>query len=200
MTDRMHASGKRDPDLMPGPAAPISCLEAKEWMPWFVTGKLGSDQDALLTAHLSHCPGCQRELVELLGLQKAVASEIAGRTSAGNESWKRVRSVAFASDVTEIDIGTLLLGFQLGIRATHGRSSVDGSIRILGRRLRVLGHSSTRASATGNRATPRVSKPRDGHDSAESGASLHGVESGSSLHGAESASSLHSAQKEENDV
>ncbi len=156
---------KRTNDLSPVP--PINCLDAKELMPWFVTGKLTPEQDDRFAAHLSECPHCQRELVEVLRLQNAVSSHIEKCPAATGETWKKIRSRAFAADITRIDVGTLLLGFQLGIRASSKHSSLNGSLRILGKTYRVLGHSGARSSARKDRLDPGVSIARDAEPKAE---------------------------------
>lgn len=169
MSDRTSAIEGRHPDSDPPPTA-IGCPETKEWMPWFVTGALTQEQDALVSAHLSHCIRCQADLIEVLRLRRVVSSEIAQRPAARDESWMRIRAEAFASDITEIDVGTLLLGFQLGIRATHGRSSIDGSLRVFGREVRVLGQPDRRTSAKRSRAASggcNRLKPQRGADKEE---------------------------------
>ena len=150
MTD--PTNGMIENDTPSGTATPVDCLEVRELLPWFATGKLPKEQDAWIAGHLSDCPRCQQELVEVLRLQHAVSSEIAEQPSPSGESWRRIRSRAFASEITEIDVGTLLLGFQLGIRASHKRSSLDGSLRVLGKTYRVLGHSTPRRAVRTRRA------------------------------------------------
>ena len=140
---------------------PIHCLEAKELMPWFVTGRLTPEQEDRFAAHLSECSHCQRELVEVLRLQNAVSSHIEKRPAATDEIWKKLRSRAFAADVTKIDVGTLLLGFQLGIRASNKHSSLNGSLRVLGKTYRVLGHSGTRGPTRKDRSDLGASIARD---------------------------------------
>ncbi|MBN1858654.1 zf-HC2 domain-containing protein [Candidatus Bipolaricaulota bacterium] len=162
MSECMNTIENRNSDL-----APIDCLEAKELMPWFVTGALTPEQDDSLAAHLSHCPRCQRELIEVVQLQNVVSSQVARRPSVRDESWKRIRSEALASDITEINVGTLLLGFRLGIRSAHGRSSVDGSVRVLGRGVRVLGPSTRYEPAKRKHAALDASKPRSAQRGAE---------------------------------
>ena len=162
MSESTNTIESRNPD-----PAPIDCLEAKKLMPWFVTGALTPEQDASLAAHLSHCPRCQNELIEVVQLQKAVSSEVARRPSVCDESWMRIRSEAFPSGITEINVGTLLLGFQLGIRSAHGRPAVDGRVRILGRGVRVLGHSTRYESAKTKRAALDASKPGNAQRGAE---------------------------------
>jgi len=149
------------------PMPPVNCLDAKELMPWFATGRLTPEQEDRFAAHLSECPHCQRELVEVLQLRNTVSSHIEKQPSATDGTWKKIRSRAFAADVTRIDVGTLLLGFQLGIRASGKQSSLDGSLRVLGKTYRVLGHSGTRRSARKDRLDPGASNARDAEPKAE---------------------------------
>ncbi|MFL6735887.1 MAG: zf-HC2 domain-containing protein [Sphingomonas sp.] len=61
--------------------------EAEELLPWYVTGQLGLDEQALVEAHVSSCAHCRRQLA----FERRMIDEFAAMTPEVDSGWARLR-------------------------------------------------------------------------------------------------------------
>jgi hypothetical protein len=73
---------------MPNPLRPDEAHdEAEELLPWYATGQLDPQDQALVERHLSSCARCQRQL----GLERVMVEEFRSFTPEVDTSWTRLR-------------------------------------------------------------------------------------------------------------
>lgn len=68
--------------------------EASELLPWFVTGRLDPDEQAMVAAHVAGCAECQAEVT----FQKQLEAEVARLPLDVERGWSRMRSRIEAND------------------------------------------------------------------------------------------------------
>jgi anti-sigma factor RsiW len=115
------------------------CDKILEMMPWYVTGKLSASDAAALAAHIQTCEACRRELAEVVWVRHTVSSEKRELPSVRQRVWRKVMSRAGFRDVARVDIGSMLVGFRLGVNARRPNSPVRASLRVMGRSVRIVG-------------------------------------------------------------
>src|SRR5690349_13720920 len=68
--------------------------EAAELLPWFVTGRLDPDEQAMVAAHVAGCAACQAEVA----FQKQLEVEVARLPLDVERGWAQMRSRLEAND------------------------------------------------------------------------------------------------------
>lgn len=126
------------------------CERIIEMLPWYVTGRLGRADFALVSAHVQTCEACRRELAEVVWVRHTMGAETRDLPSVRDEMWKKVSSRAGFRDVARVDIGSMLVGFRLGVNARRPRSPVRASLRVMGRNVRIVGQERRKECETPN--------------------------------------------------
>ncbi len=117
----------------------MNCQEIRDHLPWYAIGSLDVETAAYITAHLPTCTSCRDELTEIVGVRYAVLATHGGVRSPGRQVWRRVRAETGIRETADIDIGSMLIGFQLGFRAGSHGIPVRASLRLLGQNIRIVG-------------------------------------------------------------
>ncbi|MCX6092165.1 MAG: zf-HC2 domain-containing protein [Candidatus Bipolaricaulota bacterium] len=115
------------------------CDKILEMMPWYVTGKLDAKDTAALAAHIQTCDACRQELAEVVWVRHAVSSEKRDLPTVRQRVWRKVMSRAGFRDMAHVDIGSMLVGFRLGVNARRPNSPVRASLHVMGRNVRIVG-------------------------------------------------------------
>lgn len=92
--------------------------EAEELLPWYATGRLEGEEQALVERHLVHCAHCRRQLAA----ERRIIEEFAAMTPEIDAGWDRIRSrleprkqVARRPGWRELASGSVAAGWQ-GLR------------------------------------------------------------------------------------
>lgn len=114
------------------------CKPILELLPWYAIGNLASEDAAAVAEHLRGCDACRIELAEVLRLRHGVAGDAGLSGSVRERVWKHVQIEAGIRDVARIDVGSLALGFRLGLSARRS-APVCASLHVMGREVRIVG-------------------------------------------------------------
>jgi len=117
----------------------IDCDTIREWLPWYVSGRLAPGRLERMSAHIAACDACQAELAEMIALRNAYAAEMEQHDVPIGRVWNRLSGTLGDQPSAQIDLGSFLVGLQIGI-ASRGRGAiVNGRINVLGHTARILG-------------------------------------------------------------
>ncbi len=115
----------------------MDCNEARELIPWYVTGALSPAEMRKLAAHLVRCPACRDELAETVRLSIEVNSTFSHLPDVPDDLMEKVTAVG-EIPVAHVDLGSFLLGLSLGLSVKGRRAPVRGDLRLLGRKVRLF--------------------------------------------------------------
>jgi anti-sigma factor RsiW len=115
------------------------CERILELLPWYVTGKLGVVDATAVAAHIQSCEACRRELAEVVWVRHTVSTTALGMPGVRQRVWRRVMTKAGFRDTANVDIGSFLVGFRLGVNARRPGSPVRASLRVMGHNVRIVG-------------------------------------------------------------
>jgi Putative zinc-finger len=115
------------------------CQTVREWLPWYVSGHLAPTKIGRLARHIDSCETCQKELARIILLRHQFVSSVDEAPTPSDRVWEAI-APALGKPVRErIDIGSFLIGVNFGIAANNQRSPVQGSLKVLGHRVRIIG-------------------------------------------------------------
>lgn len=115
------------------------CREILEMVPWYLTGKLDAAQAAAVATHMHACETCRTELAEVAWIRHAVGTRTSSMPGVRQRVWHRVMTKAGLRDTANVDIGSFIVGFRLGVNARRPGSPVRASLRVMGHNVRVVG-------------------------------------------------------------
>ena len=115
------------------------CERTLEMLPWYVTGKLGAADAAAVAAHVQSCAMCRQELAEVVWVGHSIRATTVGMPGVRQRVWRRVMTKAGFRDTANVDIGSFLVGFRLGVNARRPGSPVRASLRVMGHNVRIVG-------------------------------------------------------------
>jgi anti-sigma factor RsiW len=127
-----------------------NCERILDLLPWYVTGKLGVADAGAVAAHIQSCEACRRELAEVVWVRHTVGATTFGMPGVRQRVWRRVMTKAGFRDTANVDIGSFLVGFRLGVNARRPGSPVRASLRVMGHNVRIVG-----AQRRGEGETPK---------------------------------------------
>ncbi len=119
----------------------IDCESVREWLPWYVSGRLSISRMQRMAAHIAQCSACQQELAELIGLRHRFIVNVDRSSVPSDRMWNVLEGRLTGRAKARIDIGSLLVGLNIGIAARDRAGPVQGDLRVLGRRVRIIGRS-----------------------------------------------------------
>jgi anti-sigma factor RsiW len=115
------------------------CERILGMLPWYVTGKLGVSDAGTVAAHVQSCDACRLELAEIVWVRQAVGAASVRMPGVRQRVWRRVMAKAGFRDTANVDIGSFLVGFRLGVNARRPGSPVRASLRVMGHNVRIVG-------------------------------------------------------------
>ena len=115
-----------------------TCEWVLEVRPWYAVGKLGSDDAAAVAEHLRGCDACRIELAEVLRLRHGMTGDAGLSEAARDRVWRQVTLKADIRDAARIDVGSLAIGFRLGLSARRS-APIRASLRVMGQEVRIVG-------------------------------------------------------------
>jgi len=117
----------------------MTCEQIRELLPWYVTGRIGLEDAQEIASHLATCSGCQADFVEAAWMRRLVAGQAEAASPAKQRTWARVAKKTGLAELARIDVGSFLIGLNLGVSAASKRSPVHGSLRVMGHNVRIVG-------------------------------------------------------------
>ncbi|MDD4903783.1 MAG: zf-HC2 domain-containing protein [Candidatus Bipolaricaulis sp.] len=114
------------------------CEHVLEVLPWYAVGKLGGEAATSVSEHLRSCDACRLELAEVLRLRHGLSAGDGPSGALRERVWRRVQLEAGIRDVARIDVGSLAIGFRLGLSARRS-APVRASLRVMGQEVRIVG-------------------------------------------------------------
>ena len=115
------------------------CRTVQEWLPWYVSGHLAPTRLSRLARHIDSCETCQKELARIIQLHHRFVSSADAAPTPSDRVWKAISPTLGAPVRERIDVGSFLIGVNFGIAANNQGSPVQGSLKVLGHRVRIIG-------------------------------------------------------------
>ena len=115
-----------------------SCERIRELLPWYARRSLPVEEMLDVAEHLASCDTCRTALAEEIRLGMEIESSLRGAPGLPEEAWTRVVERTHGKSITNVDIGSFILGFSFGARMQKGRIPVHGDLRLLGRKYRLF--------------------------------------------------------------
>jgi len=129
------------------------CKTILELLPWYATGKLDSQEATQVAIHLQTCESCRNELTEILWMRHGFVQNAKSPPKAIRRIWRRVASETGVGDSAQVDVGSFLVGFQLGVNTGRRGSPVEARLRLMGQDVRIIGRK--RKPSRGSARSPR---------------------------------------------
>jgi len=117
----------------------MNCDVVRELIPWYVTGQMDMDTASDIAAHLATCSVCQNEFVEAAWMHRLVAGHARREPGPRRKTWDRVARRAGIREIAQIDVGSLLIGLNLGVSLVNRHHPVRGTLRVMGQNVRITG-------------------------------------------------------------
>lgn len=117
----------------------ITCEQVQELIPWYVTGRIDFQVAQQIATHLSGCAACQADFVEAAWMRRLVSGNAKATPAPHRKTWTRVTKKAGIADLARIDVGSFLIGLNLGINTANRRYPVRGTLRVMGHNVRIVG-------------------------------------------------------------
>ena len=115
------------------------CQIVQEWLPWYVSGLLSPARIQRMAEHIARCEDCQRELAGIIQLRHQFVSDIDATSTPSDLVWEAIAPLLGAQPRSRIDVGSFLIGLNVGIVAHDRRTPVQGDLRVLGHKVRIIG-------------------------------------------------------------
>jgi hypothetical protein len=114
--------------------------EIRDLLPWYITGSIEMEDAERVAAHLRECPDCRDEFVEAALARRRFEQEVRQSNGPARSVWDRLaHEIGASPEEFRVDVGSLLLGFRLGIVSANRQHPVRGELRLLGNRYSVIG-------------------------------------------------------------
>ena len=117
----------------------ITCEEVRDLIPWYVTGRIVLEDAERIADHLTTCADCQSDFAEAAWMRRLVAGRASSTPTPQEAAWSRIARKVGIVEVARIDVGSFLIGLNLGISAASRRYPVRGSLRVMGHNVRIVG-------------------------------------------------------------
>ena len=115
------------------------CQTVREWLPWYVSGRLAPTRMGRLASHIASCEVCQKELACVVQLRHQYVSSMEAGPTPVDRVWKAMEPDLEAPPRQRIDVGSFLIGVNFGIAANNQKSPVHGNLKVLGHKVRIIG-------------------------------------------------------------
>lgn len=117
----------------------IRCQTIQQWLPWYVSGQLSPMKTQRMAEHISACTCCQSELAAVIGLRHQFVANTQATSTPFEQVWDAIAPSIEDQSETHIDVGSFLVGLNLGFMAGNKKHPVQGDLRLLGRKVRIIG-------------------------------------------------------------
>ena len=117
----------------------IECCHIENALPWYVSGRLMPEELGDMASHIRACDRCQQQLSQLIQLRHAYLAIAQRGTTPVDRVWQTLKTELGVSERPQLDVGSFLLGLQVGVSAQNSSSPVRGNLRIFGHKVRIIG-------------------------------------------------------------
>jgi len=115
------------------------CQTIQRWLPWYTSGRLSSAKMQRISEHIADCECCQKELAHVIHLRHQFVTNAEADSSPTERVWNAIAPNLEGQSKAQIDVGSFLVGLNVGIAANNKKSPIQGDLRVLGRRVRIIG-------------------------------------------------------------
>lgn len=116
-----------------------TCDTMRDWLPWYVSGRLAPERLERMSAHIAECPTCHAELAQMISLRNTYASAVSRDDVPVDRVWTRLSERLSSRPSARIDVGSFLVGLQIGIASRGRHAAIDRRVSILGHTVRIHG-------------------------------------------------------------
>jgi len=117
----------------------MNCEPVREMLPWYVTGEVEIETASRIAEHLATCSACQTEFVEAAWMRRLVVGVARQKPGPRRGAWGRVARRAGLREIAQIDVGSLLIGLNLGVSLANRHHPIRGTLRVMGHNVRITG-------------------------------------------------------------
>lgn len=107
-------------------------------IPWYVEGRLDPAEAAEVAGHLVTCEACVCEVATTLRVRGALRAAWATVRGPSDGVWTAIAEKTGGRALARLDLGSFLVGLEIGARMTRGSIPVRGDLRIMNRRIRLF--------------------------------------------------------------
>lgn len=115
------------------------CATIEHWLPWYVSGQLSPFKMQRMAEHIGECESCQNELAQVIQLRHRLALSTEAIQAPSEQVWNAIAPDLQDRSETHIDVGSFLVGLNLGITAGRRKHPIQGDLSVLGRKVRIIG-------------------------------------------------------------
>lgn len=116
-----------------------NCPTIQHWLPWYVSGQLSPFKRQHMAEHIAECESCQKELAGVIQLRHQFVSNAGAVPTPSERVWDAIAPDLEDQSETRIDVGSFLVGLNLGITAGRRKHPIQGDLSVLGRKVRIIG-------------------------------------------------------------
>ena len=117
----------------------IRCETIQHWLPWYISGQLSPHKIQRMAEHIADCKHCQSELAQVIELRHRLVTDTDAGSSPVERVWDAISPGIEGKPETHIDMGSFLVGLNLGFTAGSKKHPIQGDLRLLGRKVRIIG-------------------------------------------------------------
>lgn len=117
----------------------MNCKQIQELIPWYVTGRIDLEDAKEIAQHMASCSQCLTDFAEAAWMRRLVVGHAKGASSLRKTSWRRIQKHVGIAELARIDVGSFLIGLELGITTATRRYPVRGTLRVMGHSVRIAG-------------------------------------------------------------
>lgn len=117
----------------------IRCETVGRWLPWYASGQISTRKMQRMADHIAGCETCQAELAHVVQLRHRYTSTVLSAPLPTNRIWEALSNNLEGVSNAQIDVGSFLIGLNVGFATKNRGSAVQGDLRVLGRKVRVIG-------------------------------------------------------------
>jgi len=117
----------------------IRCETIERWLPWYASGQISTRKMQVMAEHIANCETCQTALAKVIQLRHRVASSLTEAPVPTTQVWESLTERLPEAASAQIDLGSFLVGLNVGVAAQRRNAPVRGDLRVLGHRVRIIG-------------------------------------------------------------
>jgi predicted anti-sigma-YlaC factor YlaD len=115
------------------------CQTIQQWLPWYVSGQLSPAKVHRMATHIGHCEACRAELSSIVQLRHQFVMDVESSPTPSDRVWQAIAPKLDVPVRARIDMGSFLIGLNVGIATQDRRAPIQGDLRVLGRKVRIIG-------------------------------------------------------------
>ncbi|MCD5416393.1 zf-HC2 domain-containing protein [Candidatus Bipolaricaulota bacterium] len=115
------------------------CAKIRELLSWYANKTLSRGEAQAVAQHLASCSACRDELAQIVQLMWEFNATFAQMPSAPKKTWDKVIASTRGIAITQLDVGSFLLGISLGLSVPRtGLPRVRSDLRFFGQKIKLF--------------------------------------------------------------